>query len=510
LVYHLIFGIRNFFNNYKLYKMKKLKLLKITLFLITVFFFNCDKEFDYGNISNAVKTIESSNITQTSANVSGLVMLDNGSSISARGICYSTSNNPSVNGPKVISNPAVLGNYFCNLTNLAPETTYYAKAFATNSFGTAYGATITFTTLEASAPILSNTTAASSITTSTAISGGVITNNGASPITSRGVCYSSTVTIPTIAGPKTTNGTGIGTFTSSLTGLTSNTTYYIRAYATNGVGTAYGDVKTFTTSQATLPTGVTTTTTSVITQSSAISGGNVTSDGGAVITSKGVCWSSLTTNPTITDSKTINGSGIGSFSSTLSGLLPSTTYYIRAYATNSVGTAYGNNTIIFTTLPNLSVGQLYQGGVVAYLFAPGDTGYISGQIHGLIATASNQSTGAPWGCSGTSIVGTSTAFGTGLVNTTAIVNGCISSTSAAALCNNLISGGYTDWYLPSYNELNKLYLNRLIIGGFNNTSYWTSSQSSSTTAWSINFSSGTISSASNKTNSMYVRAIRKF
>ena len=94
-------------------------------------------------------------------------------------------------------------------------------------------------------PIISSTTAANLVTATTAKTGGIITNSGASNIISRGVCYSSTATIPTIANTKTNDGTGIGTFVSSLTGLTVNTTYYIRAYATNSVGTAYGDVNHF-------------------------------------------------------------------------------------------------------------------------------------------------------------------------------------------------------------------------------------------------------------------------
>ena len=191
------------------------------------------------------------------------------------------------------------------------------------------------------------TTAVSSITANTAVSGGNVTSDGGAPVTSRGVCWS-TSTNPTTSNSTTIDGSGIGVFSSSLTGLVVNTTYFVRAYATNSQGTAYGNVVSFTTIVgASIPT-VTTTAVSSITANTAVSGGNVTSDGGAPVTSRGVCWST-STNPTTSNSTTIDGSGIGVFSSSLTGLVVNTTYFVRAYATNSQGTAYGN-VVSFTTI----------------------------------------------------------------------------------------------------------------------------------------------------------------
>ena len=142
---------------------------------------------------------------------------------------------------------------------------------------------------------------------------------------------------PTTSNSKTTNGSGTGSFTSSITGLSQGTTYHVRAYATNSVGTSYGADTVFSTPTA--PT-VTTNTVTGITQTAATSGGNVTSDGGAAVTVRGVCWST-SVNPTTSNSKTTNGSGMGSFTSSITGLSQGTTYHVRAYATNSVGTSYG-------------------------------------------------------------------------------------------------------------------------------------------------------------------------
>ena len=143
-------------------------------------------------------------------------------------------------------------------------------------------------------------------------------------------------------------------FASSLSGLLPNTLYYIRAYAVNGVGIGYGNELSFTTNPLVSPT-ITTTAISSITASTANSGGNISDDGGTPISARGICWATTAT-PTIANDKTTDGTGTGIFTSNITGLNPETTYYVRSYATNSIGTAYGNQ-LSFTTspLPNSDV-----------------------------------------------------------------------------------------------------------------------------------------------------------
>jgi hypothetical protein len=191
------------------------------------------------------------------------------------------------------------------------------------------------------------TTEVTSISVTGAISGGNVTNNGGSAITARGICLSTNIN-PDLNDNTFPSGSGSGSFTTNLTGLNPNTTYHIRAYATNSAGTIYGNEITFTTLLNPVLPSLTTTTVSNISYITAISGGNVTFDGGATVTARGICWDT-TANPTITGSHTTIGVGTGIFTSSIIGLIPNTKYYARAFATNSAGTAYGNE-VIFITL----------------------------------------------------------------------------------------------------------------------------------------------------------------
>ena len=293
-----------------------------------------------------VTTTNVSNITQTTATSGGNVTSNGGANVTARGVCWSTSQNPTISNSHTTDGTGT-GSFTSSITGLTANTTYYVRAYATNEKGTSYGEQKTFTTLQNIELPTVTTTNVSNITQTTATSGGNVTSDGGANVTARGVCWSTSQN-PTISNSHTTDGNGTGSFTSNMTGLTANTTYYVRAYATNEKGTAYGEQKSFTTLQnIELPT-VTTTNVSNITQTTATSGGNVTSDGGANVTARGVCWST-SQNPTISNSHTTDGNGTGSFTSNMTGLTANTTYYVRAYATNEKGTAYGEQRS-FTTL----------------------------------------------------------------------------------------------------------------------------------------------------------------
>lgn len=294
-------------------------------------------------IKPTIATSSITDITYTSAKTGGNVTSDGGAVVTERGVCYSTSSNPTISNSKV-SFGSGTGSFKANLTALLDGTTYYVRAYATNKKGTSYGEQKIFTTNAYLKPTV-QTYSATNISYTSAILGGNVTSDGGTSVTERGVVYSTSAT-PTTSNSKKIEGSGTGSFSVNLTGLSNNTTYYVRAYAINKKGTNYGSQVSFTTVSYTTP-NVTTTSANNISDITATVGGNITSDGGLSVTERGVVYST-SQNPTTASNKVSSGSGLGVFSVTLSNLQEGTTYYVRAFAKNSIGTSYGSQ-VSFTT-----------------------------------------------------------------------------------------------------------------------------------------------------------------
>jgi hypothetical protein len=363
--------------------------------------------------------------------------------------------------------------------------------------GIAYGSSISFTTDPLTLALV-DIDSVTGITSATANSGGNVTEDGGAAVSGRGICWSLN-SAPTINDNKTTDGSGTGSYTSAISGILPNTTYYTRAYATNITGTGYSATLSLTTLSIALPE-LTTRNATVITQNSALSGGTIIKDGNSSITAKGVCWST-NPGPTTDDEHTNDGSGKNGFTSEITNLEVNTKYYIRSYAVNSVGTGYGPQ-VQLTTL-GYYTGLVYGGGVIFYVDSTGR--------HGLIAAINDQGTDKYW-YNGLFVQtgATARAIGSGNSNTQLIVSHMVGTGFAAEICYHLSLGGYDDWFLPSQDELSTLF-NLQGTGQLSDNFYWSSTESGSTGigsgAW---YSSGNSFGYGNELFKAWVRAIRAF
>lgn len=325
---------------------------------------------------------------------------------------------------------------------------------------------------------------------------GNITSDGGSTVTERGFCYD-VFSGPTTGNTSTNNGSGTGTFSSTIDSLLPNVTYHVRAYAINSFGIAYSSEETFYIN-ALSPT-LTTTAASNVSYTSATIGGNISSDGGTTVTARGICYSE-NPNPTINDSSIFEGTGTGTFTINLDSLNAGHTYHFRAYATSLAGTFYGSDEQFTTTASPYTIGQVYGGGVIYHIYPNG--------MHGLISSTTNQGTSITWGLSG--VVGTTDD---GQANTTQIVNSVGPGNYAASICQSLVLNGYNDWYLPSIGELHLLFEQRNVVGGFNGPAFYFWSSTGYALDNSYAEATGFINGYTAeilKTELHAVRAIRKF
>lgn len=289
-----------------------------------------------------VSTLPLTNVTAFSVSSGGNVTKEGSSPVLSRGVCYSTTSNPLVSGLHT-SDGSGPGEFSSFIENLDPEVTYHLRAYASNSYGTTYGEEITFTTLYFQ---YLRITGISNIKATSAVVNSSYNDPSVGPFAVRGICWS-TSPGPTILNAHTSDQNHTVNISSSLNGLTPLTKYYIKAYANTPNGVIYSEESTFTTVNYILPSLYTLSPTG-ITPHSVNSGGNISNEGEiGIISARGVCWSN-NTNPSLADNHTSDGSGTGVFGSGITGLMPLTTYYLRAYATNDAGTAYGDQKT-FTT-----------------------------------------------------------------------------------------------------------------------------------------------------------------
>ncbi len=277
-----------------------------------------------------------SDITANSAKSGGTIISNGGGEITASGVCWSLNHEPKITDRKTTD--AISGNSFTStLTNLEHFKTYYVRAYATNSAGTVYGNEREFKTEAMPPTVTTNEVTNRSYRSATV--GGEVTADGGNPVTDKGICYATHLN-PKFNENNMPAGTGLGPFTVDLTGLEPNTIYHVRTYAATAADTIYGVDVEFRTLETTIPV-ITTHTIYGTTNCTATSGGEILSDGGEPILSKGICWSSTKLEPTISDESGNWGSGSSSFVAPFENLTPGTGYYVRAYATNSKGTGYG-------------------------------------------------------------------------------------------------------------------------------------------------------------------------
>ena len=298
------------------------------------------KSFTTANGRPTVLTNGSSEYTATSITAGGEVTADGGFAVTECGLCYSsTESTPTVENDKVISS-VTTGTFSVTMEGLAPSTTYYFRAYATNENGTSYGDIWSIQTRSGTATLTIGSI--SSITAVSAKSTATVTTTYGATVQRCGLCWS-TSSNPTIEDSVSyASGTMLNTtYTCDISGLRPSTKYYVRAFATTEVTTSYSSTtKTFTTANG-LP-AVSTSTSATSMATSITAGGNVTADGGFNVTERGICYSSTTSVPTIENEKAVMGTGVGVFNETIKGLSASTTYYLRAYATNENGTVYGD------------------------------------------------------------------------------------------------------------------------------------------------------------------------
>ncbi|MBR5810660.1 MAG: hypothetical protein IKY36_04700 [Bacteroidales bacterium] len=295
-----------------------------------------------------VNTIGSSEVTSTTAVLSGTVVADNGAEVTERGFVWMLGEGvPTIDSYKITTSGKI-GDYTATVKDLAPNQKYSFRAYAVNSVGTSYGEIMSFTTSISKASLASVTI--SNIEETSATISSKVTGHGGDTVSEVGFYYSTEEAVDPEKSVKVNRVYSSDSFSISISGLAINTKYYVKAYAVNSAGTVYSDVASFTTLAST-PV-VNTVGSSEISSTGAVLSGTVVTDNGAAITERGFVWLKGTDAPTTSSNKVKVEGATGDFTATISGLDPNRKYSFRAYAINSKGTAYGD-IMIFNTVAGL-------------------------------------------------------------------------------------------------------------------------------------------------------------
>ena len=512
-----------------------------------------------------LNTLPATNVKTTTATLNGEILTDGSPKYSERGFVYSESSMPTLSSCIQIVTSILTDSktYSAIVAGLTKGKTYYVRAYAINAGEEAYSTNeVSFTPTSVLAEVATQSVSNISKSNGTATFSGTIISEGDPAYSERGFVYG-TANNPSVDSDTklVVSGKGVGDFTTNASGLKVGNIYYVRAFATNEQGTAYGkeEKADFT------PTAPSVSTMSVsdISRSAGTAKaiGKITDIGDPAYTSRGFVYSTFS-NPTVDNGTkvTVSGSGTGEYSTTISSLQVGKVYYIRAFVTNAKGTFYGADVKadfnpIAPTVATVSVE--FKSSTSAYVIGKitnvGDPEYTErGFIYGTMQTpmidddavtkvvvAKNTSaqfekqiTNANWGYQlwyvrAYAISSAGVSYGeikiihdpeyaeylklptfdfAGYLYHVYPDMGAMRWSQALSACNGLSYGGYDDWYLPNKEELNAMY-QKSSIGGIS-TYYWSSTDDGGRYAWGQNFSNGGQGHDS-KDNSHNVRCVRR-
>ena len=299
-----------------------------------------------------------SNITYNTALFKGGIVSIGSQKVTKHGFCWDTKEQPELGSGSScnLGDCTSAKDFEYNVSQLKSGTKYYVRAYAENAEGISYSGQQTFVTEEEpQKPEIETGTASNIKTTQATMSGNILKVGNDAGITQYGHVWHTSAN-PTTANNKTEHGatSSVGPFTSTLTGLKPHTTYHVRAYATNAIGTSYGDDVTFTTAYDVV--SMTTVSVTNITHNQATTGGSISDKGGHTITERGVCWG-MSANPTTSDSKQASTETTDRYSVRINGLTEQTNYHVRAYVVTENGETYYGNDVAFRTTHEIKLPQ---------------------------------------------------------------------------------------------------------------------------------------------------------